>query len=169
VWGIDRHLAVIGCGLIAAAGLGFAAGGVTTLALMAAPRATLEVELPTSALAPLVAAEPGPPPAAPATRPAVLEPAAAPSSAPVAATGSFVLQVGSFLDPAAAAVLVAQLEAAGYSAALAATTDRAGRTWHAAQAGSFQRRGDAQAAAIELERRLGLAATIVALGADATP
>jgi len=84
----------------------------------------------------------------------------------VTGAGRFHVQIGSFLDGAAADAIAARLAERGYQAGVAKRTDRAGIVWHAPVVGVYESRGAAVEAAREVGRRVGLDARVVALARD---
>lgn len=167
--GINRHLVVLGCGLLATAVLAYG-GGLATATWLAAPPARCE-------------------PLSPAAREdgdggqAAGEPAggdkliasslsdtpggnhAAPVPGPRAAAGKavFHVQVGSFLDQRAAGTIAAHLAERGYQASVETRADRTGTVWYAPVVGAYGDHGVAVEAAREVARRAGMAAQVVAL------
>ena len=170
--GIDRHLVVLGCGIVATAILAFGGGAATATWLVAAPALCAP---------PAPAAGTGGDAAQAATVPAHSEQAPvipladtpdgnqpAPASDPHAAArgAAFRVQVGDFLDEDTAGAIAGHLAGRGYQASVQTRTDRTGVVWYAPVVGAYKDRGIAVEAAREVARRAGLDARVVALNKD---
>jgi cell division septation protein DedD len=171
--GIDRHLVVLGCGLVGTATLAFVAGLATASWPVAAPAqcsAPLPPESATGSddteaghsdgqqavVGARVDARESSTAAAPLERPAPIPPAPA-------GGGAFRVQVGSFLDQQAAAAVAARLASRGYLASVEPRKDRTGLVWYAPVVGAYAERAVAVVAAREVAQRVGLDARVVAV------
>lgn len=167
--GIDRHLVVLGCGLLATAVLAYG-GGLATAAWLAVAPARCE-PLPPAARED---GDGGQPASEPAGGDKLIAGSltgtssgnqAAPVPGPRAAAGKavFHVQVGSFLDQQAAGAIAARLAERGYQASVETRADRSGTVWYAPVVGAYDEHGTAVEAAREVARRAGMAAHVVAL------
>ena len=169
----DRHLVVLGCGLVGvmllAFGSGFAAASWFTaapprLSGVAAMAATPAGDCPASPVLPASTHAAGNPGADAAEAPtAAMADAGAIPTKPAGAAGIRV-QVGNFLDPRAAGAVTERLNESGYQAVIEQRTDASGSSWYAPVLGVYDERADAAEAALEVARQTGLEPRLVAAG-----
>ena len=170
--GIDRHLVVLGCGLVATAMLAFG-GGLATATWLATAPALCEPPpgAGQSGDAGQAAARAAQETVAAAVEfaddmPGGSQPAPAPGLRTVTGGAAFQVQVGSFLDQEVAGAIAVHLAGRGYQASVETRTDRTGLVWYAPVIGAYDKRGIAAEAAREVARRVGLAARVVPVATD---
>lgn len=172
--GFDRHLVVLGCGLVCITALAFGSGFAAAAWLAAPPSQSMEAvataSMPArdcSASAKSAAASPdtGADAADDATQAPAGAQAATVAAAPATGPGVRV-QVGSFLDPQAAGAIAERLEESGYQAVVERRMDAAGGAWFAPVLGVYGDRAVAAAAALDVVRRTGLEPRLVAAGGE---
>jgi cell division septation protein DedD len=171
MFGIDRHLLVLGCGLVAIALLAFG-GGLATGTWLTAEPVPGETHSPNDGQGGL--SQPTATARAPADGASAPDSVGAPSGGdvvpaggPPAAVGdaAFQVQVGNFLDQQAAGAIAAHLADRGYRPSVETRTDRTGVVWYAPVVGAYDDRGVATEAAREVARRVGLAAQVAKVDA----
>ena len=167
--GINRHLVVLGCGLLATAVLAYG-GGLATAAWLAAAPAWCEAPPPAAHEdgGPGRAADEPAGAGVTAARAAADSPGGdrtAPVPGPRAAAekARFQVQVGSFIDQQAAGAIAVHLAERGYLASVETRADRTGAVWYAPVVGAYDDHGIAVEAAREVTRRAGMGARVVAL------
>lgn len=167
--GINRHLVVLGCGLLATAVLAYS-GGLATAAWLATPPARCELPSPAAREdgdAGRAAGEPagggGTTAGAGDDGPGGEQTAPVPGPRAAAEKARFHVQVGSFIDRQAAGAIAVHLAERGYPASVETRADRTGAVWYAPVVGAYGDHGIAVEAAREVARRAGMDAHVVAL------
>lgn len=166
---IDRHLVVLGCGLMATAMLAYG-GGLATAAWLGESARLCEPASPSAGDAGHAVTEPVRSETAAVTS-QVDNPDGA-GSAPVPgprapiAGAVFHVRVGSFLDQQTAGAIANRLAGRGYQASVEIHTDRTGVVWYAPEVGAYKEREIAVEAAREVAQRAGVGAHVVALAED---
>ena len=167
--GLERHLVVLGCGLVGvtvlAFGSGFAAGSWLVAPVARSAEVGPVASAPDCPAAMGSNASAGDLGGAGAALVGAGGEAQAVAAVPAGKPGIRV-QVGSFLDPQAAGAVAGRLGESGYQAVVERRTDAAGGAWFAPVLGVYGDRVAAETAALEVVRRTGLAPRLVAAGGE---
>lgn len=168
--GANRHLVVLGCGLLATAALAYG-GGLATATWLAESPSWCEPASPTAREtddAGRAASRPvgGSGPTTGAGGDGASGERVVPGPRAAAEQARFQVQVGSFIDRQTAGAIAGHLAERGYLASVETRADRTGTLWYAPVVGAYDDHGVAVEAAREVVRRAGMGARVVALAPD---